>query len=100
MLIFKLVKIIDWIFPIVLMENNNGKLQMCIDYQILNRNIQKDHFLLSFINIILNEMACHKLYTFIDGYSKYNPSFNNFRRLSQNYFHHTLEHIHICDDAF
>ncbi len=72
-MVSKLIKIIDWIFSI--MEKNNGKLQMCIDYQILNRNIFKNHFLFPFINIILNEIACHELYTFMDGNSKYNPSF-------------------------
>ena len=34
--------------------------------------MQKDHFPLPFINTILDEVAGHELYTFMDGYSGYN----------------------------
>jgi hypothetical protein len=47
-----LVEIIDCVSPIVLVKKKNGKLQVCIDYQALNKNIQKDHFPLPFVNTI------------------------------------------------
>jgi hypothetical protein len=56
----------------VLVKKKNGKLRVCIDYRALNKNIQKDHFPLPFVNTILDEVAGHELYTFMDGYSGYN----------------------------
>ena len=68
----KPVEIIDWVSPMVLVKKKNGKIRVCIDYRALNKRIQKDHFPLPFINIILDEVAGHELYTFMDGYSGYN----------------------------
>ena len=68
----RLLQITDWVSPMVLVKKKNGKIQVCINYRTLNRRTQKDHFPLPFINTILDEVAGHKLYTFIDGYSGYN----------------------------
>ena len=68
----KLVEISDWVSPMVLVNKNNGKLRVCIDYRALNKCIHKDHFPLLFINTILDKVTSHKMYTFIDGYSDYN----------------------------
>ena len=68
----KPVEITDWVSPMVLVKKKNGKIRVCIDYRALNKRTQKDHFPLPFINIILDEVAGHELYTFMDGYSGYN----------------------------
>ena len=68
----KPVEITDWVSPMVLVKKKNGKIRVCIDYRVLNKRTQKDHFPLPFINTILNEVAGHELYTFMDGYSSYN----------------------------
>ncbi len=68
----KPVEITDWVSPMVLVKKKNGKLRVCIDYRKLNKNTQKDHFPLPFINNILDEVAGHEMYTFMDGYSGYN----------------------------
>jgi hypothetical protein len=44
--------------------------RMCIDYQKLNRATQKDHFLLPFIDEILERLANHS-FCYLDGYSGY-----------------------------
>jgi len=48
------------------------KIRVCIDYRKLNATTHKYHFLLSFINIMLQRLAGHEYYCFLDGYSGYN----------------------------
>ena len=48
------------------------KLRVCIDYRALNKVFINDHFPLPFINNILEKVACHAMYLFVDGYSRYN----------------------------
>ena len=45
---------------------------MCIDYRKLNANTRKDHFPLPFVDQMLERVAGHEFYYFIDGYSGYN----------------------------
>jgi len=61
-------------------ENNKNKLipqrtgtgwRMCIDYQKLNVATKKDHFLVPFIDEMLEWLAKHSLFYFLDGYSRY-----------------------------
>ena len=49
--------------------------RVCIDYQKLNSVIRKDHFPLPFIDQILERIAGHAYYYFLDGYSGYNQIF-------------------------
>lgn len=44
---------------------------MCIDYRKLNATTRKDHFPLPFIDQILERVAGHPFYCFLDGYSGY-----------------------------
>ncbi|XP_019261122.1 PREDICTED: uncharacterized protein LOC109239071 [Nicotiana attenuata] len=46
--------------------------RMCIDYRRLNDAIRKDHFPLPFINQMLEKVAGHGWYFFLDLYSGYN----------------------------
>ena len=45
---------------------------MCIDYRRLNIATRKDHFPLPFLNQMLERLAGHDYYCFLDGYSGYN----------------------------
>lgn len=45
---------------------------VCIDYQKLNDATRKDHFPLPFIDQMLEWLASHAYYCFLDGYSGYN----------------------------
>uniref|UniRef100_A0A2N9EMS1 Integrase catalytic domain-containing protein n=1 Tax=Fagus sylvatica TaxID=28930 RepID=A0A2N9EMS1_FAGSY len=45
--------------------------RMCIDYRKLNSATRKDHFPLPFIDQILERVAGHEYYYFLDGYSGY-----------------------------
>ena len=44
---------------------------MCIDYRKLNKATKKDHFLLPFIDEMLERLANHSFFYFLDGYSGY-----------------------------
>ena len=46
--------------------------RVCIDYRKLNSMNRKDHFPLPFIDQMLERLAGHAYYSFIDGYSEYN----------------------------
>ncbi|CAN6542428.1 unnamed protein product [Malus baccata var. baccata] len=46
--------------------------RVCIDYRKLNATIRKDHFPLPFIDQMLERLAGHSFYCFLDGYSGYN----------------------------
>jgi hypothetical protein len=44
---------------------------MCIVYQKLNKATRKDHFPLPFIDIMLERLANHSFFCYLDGYSGY-----------------------------
>jgi hypothetical protein len=45
---------------------------MCVDYRKLNLSTRKDHFLLPFMDQMLERLAGKSFYCFLDGYSGYN----------------------------
>ena len=45
---------------------------MCIDYRKLNTASRKDHYPLPFIDQMLDRLARHSHYFFLDGHSRYN----------------------------
>ena len=45
--------------------------RMCIDYRKLNKATKKDHFPLPFIDEMLERLANHSVFCFLDGYSSY-----------------------------
>ena len=45
---------------------------MCIDYRKLNTATRKDHYPLPFIDQMLDKLARHSRYYFLDEYSGYN----------------------------
>ena len=47
-------------------------LRVCIDYRKLNAGTRKDHFPLPFVDQMLERVAGHEFYCFLDGYSGYN----------------------------
>ena len=66
---------------ITVMKNDNNELiptrtvtgwRMCIDYRKLNDATRKDHFPLPFMDQMLERIAGHAYYCFLDGYSGYN----------------------------
>ena len=48
------------------------KIRVCIDYRKLNAATRKDHFPLPYIDQMLERLAGHEYYYFLDSYSGYN----------------------------
>ena len=46
--------------------------RVCIDYRKLNAGTRKDNFPLRFVDKMLERVAWHEFYCFLDGYSGYN----------------------------
>ena len=46
--------------------------RVCIDYRKLNVGTRKDHFPLPFVDKMLQRVAGHEFYYFLDEYSRYN----------------------------
>ncbi|CAN6711842.1 unnamed protein product [Malus baccata var. baccata] len=46
--------------------------RVCIDYRKLNATTRKNHFPLPFLDQMLERLASHSFYCFLDGYSGYN----------------------------
>jgi hypothetical protein len=49
----------------------NGKLRICVDFKKLNVATKKDPYLLSFTDEVINTIAGHEVYTFLNGFSRY-----------------------------
>jgi hypothetical protein len=62
----------EWVSPIVVVPMKNGKLRICVDFCKLNFVTQKDYFPLPFTDAILDGVARHECYSFLDGFSGYN----------------------------
>ena len=58
--------------PHRIVPKKNNKIRVCVDYRKLNALKIPDSFLLPFTYSLLDEVACKKMYTFLDGFSGYN----------------------------
>lgn len=62
----------SWLSLIVVVPKKNGKLRICVDYRGLNQATHKGPFAFPFTDNVLEEVAGHELYSFMDGRSGYN----------------------------
>jgi nucleosome binding factor SPN SPT16 subunit len=60
-----------WLSPIVVMPKKNGKLKIYVDFRKLNVVMKKYPYPLPFINEVINIIARHEVYTFLDGFFGY-----------------------------
>ena len=62
----------DWVPPLVIAPNKNGKWRIFVDYRELNKETKKDHFPLPFIDKVLESFSGKRLFPFLNGFSGYN----------------------------
>ena len=76
-----LTQVVPKKFGVTVVANENNELiptrvtsgwRVCIDYRKLNADTRKDHFPLPFVDKMLERVAGHEFYCFLDGYSGYN----------------------------
>ena len=54
------------------MKKDGNQIQICVDFRCLNVVTIKDPFPIPFTDTILEEVARHEMYSFMDGFSGYN----------------------------
>ena len=78
-----LTQVIPKKFGVTVVANENNELiptrvtsgwKVCIDYRKLNAGTRKYHFPLPFVDQMLERVAGHEFYYFLDGYSGYNQT--------------------------
>ena len=62
----------QWIANVVLVPKKDGKVRMCVDYRDLNRASPKDDFPRPHIEVLVDNTAQHKIFSFMDGISSSN----------------------------
>jgi hypothetical protein len=55
----------------VVVPKKNGKLRLYVDLKKLNATTKKDPYPLPFMDEVINTTVGHKVYTFLDKFSKY-----------------------------
>ena len=62
----------QWVDNVVPLPKKDGKVRMCVDYRDLNRASPKDNFSLPHIDVLVDNIVQHKVFSFMDGFSGYN----------------------------
>ena len=62
----------EWLSPKVVVPKKSGKIRVCVDYRKLNAATISDPFPLRFIDLVLDDVSGHEMYSFLDGFSSYN----------------------------
>ncbi len=62
----------QWLSLMVIVLKKNNKLYICVDYWKLNSQTKKDIYSLHFLDLVLDTMVGHEMYSFMDGYNGYN----------------------------
>ena len=58
--------------PILFVKKKDGSLRMCVDYRGLNKVTKKDHYPLSLISKLLDQLGRARIFTKIDLRGGYN----------------------------
>ena len=54
------------------MKKKNGQIRCCVNFRDLNNACPKDEFLLPNIDLLVDLNAGNSMFSFMDGYSRYN----------------------------
>jgi hypothetical protein len=66
------VQLTQWVSNLVLVNKKQGMIRICTNFRDLNKAYPKDNFSIPFIDQIVNECAGCEVFSFMDGFSRYN----------------------------
>jgi hypothetical protein len=55
----------------MVIPKKNGRLRICVDFKKLNATTKRDPYLLPFTYEVINIVAKHEVYTFLDKFLSY-----------------------------
>jgi hypothetical protein len=61
----------EWAIPMVVQDNNQGGIRICVDLRKLNDAFLHEPFPTSFIDEVLENVGGQEAYSFTDGFSSY-----------------------------
>ena len=61
-----------WVSNPAQVDKKQGEIRICTDFRDLNRAFPKDNFPTPFIDKILDECAGSEVFSFMDGFARYN----------------------------
>ena len=62
----------EWLANVVPVPKKDGKVRVCVDFQELNKANPKDDFPLLHIDMLVDSIVGHSMFSFMDGFSRYN----------------------------
>ncbi|KAL3693085.1 hypothetical protein R1sor_006736 [Riccia sorocarpa] len=63
----------EWASPILVVpKKDTGKIRVCVDFRALNSQTIPDPFPIPFTDMLLDDVAGSKMFSFMDGFSGYN----------------------------
>jgi hypothetical protein len=78
---------VKWVFNIVPIVKNTGKIQVCIDFHNLNKGTPKDAYPMSIADMLINNASEHWVNSFLDSNASYNQFFMAEDDMSKTVFH-------------
>ena len=61
-----------WLSNIVPVKKKNGQIRCCVDFRNLNKVCPKDEFPLPNMDMLIDSVAGHAMFSFMDGFNGYN----------------------------
>jgi hypothetical protein len=66
------VALTDWVSNLVPIDKKQGTIRVYIDYRDINKSCPKDNFPTPFVDQIIDDCAERKIFSLMDGFSRYN----------------------------
>ena len=64
-----------WLSNIVLVKKKNGQIRYCVHFRNLNKECPKDEFPQLNMDLLIDSVAGHTMFSFMDGFNGYNQIF-------------------------
>ena len=68
------------------MKKKNGQIQCCVDFRNLNKACPKDEFLLPNMDLLIDSVMGHAMFSFMDGFRSYNQIFMSLKDVEKTAF--------------